>query len=93
MCRQAESGGTIPLSERARARWSAANIVLRGVRAVDLLFEASGGRALFLDNSTQRYFREVHAMRSHALNNPDRAAQAFGYAELHPGGTPREYFL
>jgi 3-hydroxy-9,10-secoandrosta-1,3,5(10)-triene-9,17-dione monooxygenase len=93
MCARAEAGEPIPLSARARARWSAANIVLRGVRAVDLLFEASGGRALFLDNPMQRYFRDVHAMRAHALNNPDKASQVFGYAELHPGGTPPELFL
>jgi 3-hydroxy-9,10-secoandrosta-1,3,5(10)-triene-9,17-dione monooxygenase len=93
MCARAEAGETIPMSARARARWSAANIVLRGVRAVDLLFEASGGRALFLDNPMQRYFRDVHAMRAHALNNPDKASQVFGYAELHPGGTPPEFFL
>jgi 3-hydroxy-9,10-secoandrosta-1,3,5(10)-triene-9,17-dione monooxygenase len=89
----AEAGENIPLTARARARWSAANIVLRGVRAVDLLFEASGGRALFLDNPMQRYFRDVHAMRAHALNNPDRASQVFGYSELHPGGAPPEFFL
>jgi len=93
MCAQAEAGEAIPMSARARARWSAANIVLRGVRAVDLLFEASGGRALFLDNPMQRYFRDVHAMRAHALNNPDRASQVFGYSELHPGCTPSEFFL
>jgi 3-hydroxy-9,10-secoandrosta-1,3,5(10)-triene-9,17-dione monooxygenase len=93
MCARAEAGETIPMAARARARWSAANIVLRGVRAVDLLFEASGGRALFLDNPMQRYFRDVHAMRAHALNNPDKASQVFGYAELHPGGTPPEFFL
>jgi len=93
MYAQAEAGERIPVSARARARWSAANIVLRGVRAVDLLFEASGGRGLFLDNPMQRYFRDVHAMRAHALNNPDKASQVFGYSELHPGGTPREFFL
>jgi 3-hydroxy-9,10-secoandrosta-1,3,5(10)-triene-9,17-dione monooxygenase len=92
-CARAEAGEPIPLGLRARARWSAANIVLRGVRAVDLLFEASGGRALFLDNPIQRYFRDVHAMRAHALNNPDRASQVFGYAELHPGEAPPEFFL
>jgi len=79
MCAHADAGEAIPMSRRARARWSAANIVLRGVRAVDLLFEASGGRALYLDNPMQRYFRDVHAMRAHALNNPDRASQVFGY--------------
>jgi 3-hydroxy-9,10-secoandrosta-1,3,5(10)-triene-9,17-dione monooxygenase len=93
ICARAEAGETIPLDLRARARWSAANIVLRGVRAVDLLFEASGGRALFLDNPIQRYFRDVHAMRAHALNNPDKASQIFGYAELHPGAAPPDFFL
>jgi 3-hydroxy-9,10-secoandrosta-1,3,5(10)-triene-9,17-dione monooxygenase len=93
ICARAEAGEAIPLDLRARARWSAANIVLRGVRAVDLLFEASGGRALFLDNPIQRFFRDVHAMRAHALNNPDRASQIFGFAELHPGTPPPDFFL
>ena len=93
ICALAEAGDPIPLNLRARARWTAANIVLRGVRAVDLLFEASGGRALFLDNPIQRYFRDIHAMRAHALNNPDRASQIFGYSELHPGTPPPDFFL
>jgi 3-hydroxy-9,10-secoandrosta-1,3,5(10)-triene-9,17-dione monooxygenase len=89
----AEAGRAIPLELRARARWTAANVVLRGVRAVDLLFEASGGRALYLDNPIQRFFRDVHAMRAHALNNPDKASQVFGFSELHPGQAPPELFL
>ena len=64
MCTRPKAGEPIPLSARARARWSTANIVLRGVRAVDLPFAASGGRALFLDTPMQRYFRDVHAMRT-----------------------------
>ena len=71
----AEAGEGIPLNFRARARWNAANAVMRSVRAVDLLFEAGGGNAIFLDNPLQRYFRDVHAMRAHAFNNPDKAAQ------------------
>ena len=93
ICARAEAGDAISLGLRAHARWSAANVVLRGVRAVDLLFEASGGRALFRDNPMQRYFRDVHAMRAHALNNPDKASQIFGYTELHPGAAPPDFFL
>jgi 3-hydroxy-9,10-secoandrosta-1,3,5(10)-triene-9,17-dione monooxygenase len=89
----AEAGAPIPLELRARARWSATSVVMRGVRAVDLLFEASGGRALYLDNPIQRFFRDTHAMRAHALNNPDKASQTFGYAELHPGQAPPDFFL
>lgn len=89
----AEANEDISLDLRARARWDAANLVLRGVRAVDTLFEAAGGRALFLDNPMQRYFRDVHGMRAHALNNPDKASQIFGSAELHPGEAPPDFFL
>jgi 3-hydroxy-9,10-secoandrosta-1,3,5(10)-triene-9,17-dione monooxygenase len=93
MWAMARAGEPIPLAMRARARWTAANVVLRGVRAVDLLFEASGGRALHLDNPIQRFFRDVHAMRAHALNNPDKAAQIFGFSELHPDQAPPDFFL
>jgi 3-hydroxy-9,10-secoandrosta-1,3,5(10)-triene-9,17-dione monooxygenase len=89
----AEAGEGIPLDLRVRARWNAANAVMRSVRAVDLLFEASGGNAIFLDNPIQRFFRDVHAMRAHAFNNPDKAAQNFGFAELHPGEPPRDFAL
>jgi len=36
---------------------------------------------------------KVERVDAHALNNPDKASQVFGYAELHPGGTPPEFFL
>ncbi|NOX49607.1 MAG: flavin-dependent monooxygenase [Gammaproteobacteria bacterium] len=84
----ANAGTAVPLRLRAQARWYAANAVQRSVKAVDLLFEASGGNAIFLDNPMQRYFRDVHAMRAHAFNDPDKAAQTFGYSELHPGKVP-----
>ena len=89
----AEAGEAIPLDLRARARWNAANAVSRCVRAVDLLFESSGGNAIFLDNPIQRYFRDVHAMRAHAFNNPDKAATTFGYSELHPDEAPPDFAL
>jgi 3-hydroxy-9,10-secoandrosta-1,3,5(10)-triene-9,17-dione monooxygenase len=89
----AEAGEPIPMELRARARWNAANVVRRGLRAVDRLFEASGGRALFLDNPIQRFFRDVHAMRAHAFNNPEKASRIFGFAELHPGQAPPDFFL
>ena len=78
----AEAGQGIPLGPRVRTRFDAGNAVARGVHAVDRLFEASGGRAIFLDNPIQRVFRDVHAMRAHAFNNPDRAARLFGRFEL-----------
>lgn len=78
----ARANQEIPLERRTRARWDAANAVKWSVEAVDLLFAASGGRAIFLDNPIQRFFRDVHAMRAHALNNPDKAARTFARADL-----------
>jgi 3-hydroxy-9,10-secoandrosta-1,3,5(10)-triene-9,17-dione monooxygenase len=93
MIELAEAGEAIPLSQRIRARRNSADIVRRGIRAVDLLFEASGGRSIFLDNPMQRFFRDVHAMRAHAMNNADKASSLFGRAELMPGAPPSELFL
>jgi 3-hydroxy-9,10-secoandrosta-1,3,5(10)-triene-9,17-dione monooxygenase len=76
------AGEPIPLAFRARCRWDAGNAIERSVRAVDLLFEASGGRGIFLDNPIQRAWRDVHAMRAHAGNNPERAALVFGRSEF-----------
>ena len=87
----AEAGQGIPLGPRVRTRFDAGNAVGRSVHAVDRLFEASGGRAIFLDNPIQRVFRDVHAMRAHAANNPDRAARLFGRFELT--GDPGDLFL
>ncbi len=93
MLELADSGQPIPLELRIRARRGSAEIVTRGIRAVDVLFEASGGRGIFLDNPMQRYFRDVHAMRAHAMNNADKANSLFGRAELRPGEPPRDLFL
>ena len=89
----ADAGETIPIELRAKARWTGANVVQRCVRAVDLLFEQSGGHAIFLDQPIQRFFRDAHAMRAHAFNNPDKAALTYGYTELHPGEAPFDFML
>jgi len=82
MMRLACAGEEIPLSARARCKWDAGKAIDWSVRAVDRLFEASGGRGIFLDNPIQRAWRDVHAMRAHAGNNPERAAFVFGRSEF-----------
>jgi 3-hydroxy-9,10-secoandrosta-1,3,5(10)-triene-9,17-dione monooxygenase len=86
----AEAGAGIPLAPRVRCRADGSRAVARAIHAVDRLFEASGGRAIFLDNPIQRVFRDVHAMRAHAFNNLDKAARLFGRFELAQGAWPRE---
>jgi 3-hydroxy-9,10-secoandrosta-1,3,5(10)-triene-9,17-dione monooxygenase len=76
------AGREIPLARRARYRWDFAKAVDWSLRAVSRLMEASGGRGIFLDNPIQRAWRDVHAIRAHAGNNPDRAAAVFGRSEF-----------
>ena len=82
MMQRACAGREIPLAHRARYRWEAAHAVALSVQAVDRLFEASGGRAIFLNNPVQRAWRDVHAMRAHAGNNPEKMAAIFGRSEF-----------
>jgi 3-hydroxy-9,10-secoandrosta-1,3,5(10)-triene-9,17-dione monooxygenase len=82
MMRLAEAGSDIPLAQRARYRWDAVKAVEWSVGAVDRVLEASGGSAVYLSNPIQRAWRDVHAMRAHAGNNPEKAAAVFGRSEL-----------
>jgi 3-hydroxy-9,10-secoandrosta-1,3,5(10)-triene-9,17-dione monooxygenase len=82
MMRLVRAGEEIPLSFRARCRWDAGKAIELSVQAIDRLFEASGGRGIFLTNPIQRAWRDVHAMRAHAGNNPERAAFVFGRSEF-----------
>ncbi len=82
MMRRARAGEEIPLGLRARYRWDSGKAIDRSIYAVDRLFEAAGGHALFLDNPIQRAWRDVHAMRAHAGNNPERASFIFARSEF-----------
>jgi 3-hydroxy-9,10-secoandrosta-1,3,5(10)-triene-9,17-dione monooxygenase len=82
MMRLVSAGEQIPLTQRARYRWDAAKATDWSVRAVDRLFEASGGRGIFLENPIQRAWRDVHAMRAHVANNLEKVAAVFGRSEF-----------
>jgi len=82
MMRLVSAGNEIPLTQRARYRWDGAKAVDWSLRSVDRLFEASGGRGIFLDNPIQRAWRDVHAMRAHVANNPEKIAPVFGRSEF-----------
>jgi 3-hydroxy-9,10-secoandrosta-1,3,5(10)-triene-9,17-dione monooxygenase len=86
----AQAGAALPIPARIRCRADAARAVQRGVNAVDRMFEAGGGRSIFLDNPLQRLFRDVHAMRAHAFNNPDKTARMFGRFDLAPDAPPTD---
>jgi len=70
------------LLEKARLRRDAAFAAQLARRAVDLLFDASGGSALFLAHPAQRAWRDIHAACSHIALNWDAAAAIYGRVVL-----------
>jgi 3-hydroxy-9,10-secoandrosta-1,3,5(10)-triene-9,17-dione monooxygenase len=58
-------------------------------RAVDLLYEAGGGGAVYLHHPLQRAFRDMHAARAHITFNMDVAGTAYGRVALgQPADNP-----
>jgi 3-hydroxy-9,10-secoandrosta-1,3,5(10)-triene-9,17-dione monooxygenase len=73
-----ERNEKIPLELRLRVRRDQVLGTARAIEAIDTLFEASGGRALAEGTYLQRAWRDAHAGRVHAANDPERALQMYG---------------
>jgi 3-hydroxy-9,10-secoandrosta-1,3,5(10)-triene-9,17-dione monooxygenase len=71
-------GEKIPLGLRLKVRRDQVLGTQRAIDAIDDLFEASGGRALAEGTYLQRAWRDAHAGRVHAANDPERALQMYG---------------
>ena len=77
-----EKGEPIPLGLRLKVRRDQVLGSQRALDAIDALFEASGGRALAEGTYLQRAWRDAHAGRVHAANDPERALQMYGAHEF-----------
>lgn len=77
-----ERGEKIPLTLRLKVRRDQVLGTERAVSAIDTLFEASGGRALAEGTYLQRAWRDAHAGRVHAANDPERALVMYGALEF-----------
>jgi 3-hydroxy-9,10-secoandrosta-1,3,5(10)-triene-9,17-dione monooxygenase len=78
----ANRGERFPLPLRLRIRRDQVRGTGRAIEAIDLLFENSGGRALKTGTPIQRFWRDAHAGRVHAINDPERALAMFGNGEF-----------
>ncbi|RSM55844.1 flavin-dependent monooxygenase [Actinoplanes sp. ATCC 53533] len=76
------AGQKLPMPLRLRVRRDQVRGTELAIRAVDRLFENSGGRALATGTPIQRFWRDAHAGRVHAINDPERALSMFGRGEF-----------
>ncbi len=80
---QLARAGSVPdIVRKVRFRRDGAFAVGLCTKAVDTLFTATGGSALYSRNPIQRLFRDAHAICGHIAFNSGVAAGAFGQAEL-----------
>jgi 3-hydroxy-9,10-secoandrosta-1,3,5(10)-triene-9,17-dione monooxygenase len=87
----ARAGADIPIDRRVRFRYDSSMAVVKCAAAIDKLFTASGGRAIFLSSPILRYFLDVHAARAHYANNPDKPGRNLGAVQLSMKNT--DFFL
>ncbi len=76
------AGQQIPVDVRLRVRRDQVRGTGQSIRAIDRLFENSGGRALKSGTPIQRFWRDAHAGRVHAINDPERALSMYGGGEF-----------
>jgi 3-hydroxy-9,10-secoandrosta-1,3,5(10)-triene-9,17-dione monooxygenase len=85
-CDEAErivgDGGVPTLEQRARYRRDGAYAATLCTRAVDVLFQATGGGAIYARNPLQRAFRDVHAANAHYVLNWDINGAMYGRVAL-----------
>jgi 3-hydroxy-9,10-secoandrosta-1,3,5(10)-triene-9,17-dione monooxygenase len=76
------AGERLPLRLRLRVRRDQVRGTELAIGAVDRLFENSGARALAVGTPIQRFWRDAHAGRVHAINDPERALSMYGRGEF-----------
>jgi alkylation response protein AidB-like acyl-CoA dehydrogenase len=81
-----ERGETVSKQQNLRGKRNAAYAAQLALSAVQRLFNAAGGRALYLDNPMQRMFRDCHAAAAHHSLMWDAAAASYGRHVLRADG-------
>ena len=80
-----ESGGALTAHEKLKARFQAAFIARMGLEAVQALFAAAGGHAIYDANPLQRQLRDLIAIATHRGLYLDESAPAYGKSALALG--------
>lgn len=87
----ADRGEQASTPTRVRYRFDSSNAADRCAKLVSSLFNAAGGRVVFLGHPLLRAWLDVNAARAHYANNPDKPARNFGGVELAQSNT--DFFI
>lgn len=82
MMAAARAGEILSFERRAEIRYHVNRSAQLCLRTVHRLFEASSGRAIFLDHPLQRRFQDLTAMLGHTYLNAEVVARLFGAQRL-----------
>jgi alkylation response protein AidB-like acyl-CoA dehydrogenase len=88
---RAHRNETPNLEQRLRARRNQAYVATLCLRAVNRLFEESGGHALMDRSPLQRFHRDVHAAAHHVSLSWDNASEQYGRMLLGLEPTNRRF--
>lgn len=85
------AGEQVPMIDRVRYRYQASTVIQDMIEAVDLLFDAAGGRSVFIGSEIQNIWHDIHIARAHVANNPVGFARNWGNMML--GGDNQDFFV
>jgi 3-hydroxy-9,10-secoandrosta-1,3,5(10)-triene-9,17-dione monooxygenase len=87
-----EAGDEVSREQRLKIKAATAHGCQTALHAVQRLFNAAGGSALFAGNVMQRRFRDIHAVAAHRSTHADLNAAGYGAQLLGmaaPAGSAR----
>lgn len=85
------AGKEVPMIDRVRYRYQASTVIVDMMKAIDLLFDAAGGRSVFVGSEIQNIWHDIHIARAHVANNPVGFARNWGNMML--GGDNQDFFV
>ena len=78
-----EADGWKPdMDKRIHYRYQASLVIDKCIDGIDTIFDAAGGRSVFLNHPIQNHWQDIHIARSHVANNPTVFARNLGATML-----------